>query len=86
MSCSRQFKCRLEFLTSSNLILTYSGGRMALIIKNQSRDPKSKTNLIVAPTALLDQWKLEIEMKTNCDLKCLIYHGLSSPSFLSSDT
>ncbi|KAG1775699.1 hypothetical protein EV702DRAFT_1234778 [Suillus placidus] len=34
-----------------------------------------KTNLIVAPLALLDQWKLEIEMKTTNNLQCLVYHG-----------
>jgi SNF2 family DNA or RNA helicase len=44
------------------------------MVKNQSDDPRCKTNLIIAPTALLDQWKLEIEMKSN-GLKCLIYHG-----------
>lgn len=49
--------------------------RIATLIKNRSEDPICKTNLIVAPTALLDQWKMEIEMKTNCGLKCLIYHG-----------
>jgi len=45
------------------------------MVKNQSDDPRCKTNLIIAPTALLDQWKLEIEMKTN-NMKCLIYHGI----------
>ncbi|KAF8970384.1 P-loop containing nucleoside triphosphate hydrolase protein [Flammula alnicola] len=29
------------------------------------------------PLALLNQWKLEIEDKTNCGFKCLIYHGPS---------
>ncbi|RDB16047.1 putative ATP-dependent helicase C23E6.02 [Hypsizygus marmoreus] len=52
---------------------------IATIIKNKSEDPICKTNLIIAPMALLDQWKLEIEMKTNCGLKCLIYHGSSKP-------
>ncbi|KAF8647982.1 hypothetical protein AX16_006412, partial [Volvariella volvacea WC 439] len=52
---------------------------IALMVKNFSNDPVCKTNLIIAPTALLDQWKLEIEMKTNCDLKCLVYHGSSKP-------
>jgi len=47
-----------------------------VLVKNQSADPMCKTNLIVAPTALLDQWKLEIEMKTNNGFKCLIYHGM----------
>lgn len=49
--------------------------RIAVLIKNRSEDPLCKTNLIVAPTALLDQWKLEIELKTNDELKCVIYHG-----------
>lgn len=45
------------------------------MVKNRSTNPSCKTTLIVAPLALLDQWKLEIEDKTNCDLSCLIYHG-----------
>jgi SNF2 family DNA or RNA helicase len=45
------------------------------MVSNVSEDPKCKTTLIIAPTALLDQWKLEIEMKTNNNFKCLIYHG-----------
>lgn len=52
---------------------------MALIMQNQSQDPTCKTTLVIAPMALLDQWKLEIEMKTNCDVQCLIYHGSSKP-------
>jgi SNF2 family DNA or RNA helicase len=46
------------------------------MVMNASDDPRCKTNLILAPTALLDQWKLEIEMKTNNGFKCLIYHGM----------
>lgn len=42
---------------------------------NKSDDPAVKTTLIVAPLALLDQWKLEIELKTNDSMKVLIYHG-----------
>ncbi|KAF8804469.1 hypothetical protein BYT27DRAFT_7243611 [Phlegmacium glaucopus] len=53
---------------------------MSLIVKNQSTDPLCKTTLILAPLALLDQWKMEIETKTNCGLKCLIYHGNSKTS------
>lgn len=45
------------------------------MIYHQSNDRAVKTNLIVAPVALLDQWKLEIELKTNSGLKVLIYHG-----------
>lgn len=52
---------------------------IALMVKNRSTDPSLKTNLIIAPAALLDQWKLEIELKTNNTLSCLIYHGSSKP-------
>jgi SNF2 family DNA or RNA helicase len=48
---------------------------MSVMVANPSDDPICKTNLIVAPLALLDQWKLEIEMKTTNNLKCLVYHG-----------
>ncbi|KAF9028186.1 hypothetical protein BDZ89DRAFT_1066328 [Hymenopellis radicata] len=46
-----------------------------VMLKNKSRDKTCKTNLILTPKALLGQWKLEIELKTNNGLKCLIYHG-----------
>lgn len=49
--------------------------RIACMVMNRSKDKARKTTLILAPTALLDQWKAEIESKTNCDLKVLIYHG-----------
>ncbi|KIJ63774.1 hypothetical protein HYDPIDRAFT_155277 [Hydnomerulius pinastri MD-312] len=52
---------------------------IALMVANASDDPICKTNLIVAPMALLDQWKLEIETKTTNGMKCLIYHGSSKP-------
>jgi len=45
------------------------------MMKNRPTDPACKTTLIVAPLALLDQWKAEIEDKTNCGVKCLVYHG-----------
>lgn len=45
------------------------------MVKNRSTDPLCKTNLVIAPAALLDQWKLEIELKTNNLLSCLIYMG-----------
>lgn len=50
---------------------------MGTKVMNRSDDPLVKTTLIVAPTALLDQWKLEIETKTNMDIQCHIYHGPS---------
>lgn len=73
--------------------------RIATMVKNQSTDPMCKTNLIIAPMALLsrpfliicilsmreliflrlDQWKMEIEVKTNNGFKCLIYHGNTKP-------
>ncbi len=49
--------------------------RIALLVKNTPTDAR-KTTLIIAPTALMDQWKLEIELKTDEGLKCLIYHGM----------
>lgn len=49
--------------------------RIALLVKNSPTDAR-KTTLIIAPTALMDQWKLEIELKTDEGLKCLIYHGM----------
>lgn len=52
---------------------------ISVVIANPSDDPGCKTNLIVAPLALLDQWKLEIEMKTTNNLKCLVYHGSNKP-------
>ncbi|KAG1772000.1 SNF2 family N-terminal domain-containing protein [Suillus placidus] len=52
---------------------------ISVVIANPSDDPRCKTNLIVAPLALLDQWKLEIEMKTANNLKCLVYHGSNKP-------
>ncbi|KAJ3821535.1 SNF2 family N-terminal domain-containing protein [Lentinula raphanica] len=52
---------------------------IALMMKNRSDDMFCKTTLIVAPTALLDQWRMEIEVKTNAGLKVLIYHGPSKP-------
>ncbi|KAG1729528.1 SNF2 family N-terminal domain-containing protein [Suillus paluster] len=52
---------------------------ISVVVANPSGDPRCKTNLIVAPLALLDQWKLEIEMKTTNNLKCLVYHGPNKP-------
>lgn len=48
---------------------------IAIMLKNRSRDDTCKTNLILTPKALLSQWKLEIELKTNNGLNCLVYHG-----------
>lgn len=49
---------------------------IAVMAKNQSQDPKEKTNLIVAPLALLQQWKEEIENRMERHyFKILIHHG-----------
>ncbi|WRT66925.1 uncharacterized protein IL334_003890 [Kwoniella shivajii] len=49
---------------------------IATIATHQSEDPKVKSTLIVAPLALLTQWKNEIESKTTPGfLRVLIYHG-----------
>ncbi|WVQ71425.1 hypothetical protein IAR50_000962 [Cryptococcus sp. DSM 104548] len=49
---------------------------IATIVGNPSKDPKQKTTLIVAPLALLGQWKVEIESKTTPGLlKVCIHHG-----------
>ncbi|KAK7471064.1 hypothetical protein VKT23_002480 [Stygiomarasmius scandens] len=56
---------------------------IAVMVKNRSQNPNRKTSLVLAPQALLDQWKMEIELKTNDGLKCLIYHGSSKPKQLA---
>ena len=70
---------RCQFGVSTNFgmsELTLSGDyRIATLVKNRSDDPMCKTNLIITPAALLDQWKMEVEIKTNCDLNVLVYHG-----------
>ncbi|KAK0496238.1 hypothetical protein EDD18DRAFT_1388276 [Armillaria luteobubalina] len=47
--------------------------------KNRSNNPLCKTNLIMAPLGLLDQWKLEIQLKSNDSLRCIVYHGSGRP-------
>lgn len=49
---------------------------IATMCKNMSEDPAEKTNLIIAPVALLEQWKDEIEDKCEKNqFKILVYHG-----------
>ncbi|WWC69653.1 uncharacterized protein I206_103596 [Kwoniella pini CBS 10737] len=49
---------------------------IATIASHQSEDPRVKSTLIIAPLALLQQWKNEIESKTTPGLlRVLIYHG-----------
>ncbi|TRM55791.1 SNF2 family N-terminal domain-containing protein [Schizophyllum amplum] len=52
---------------------------ISTMVFNRSKDKNCKTTLIVAPVALLSQWALEIEMKTNCGFECVIYHGNTKP-------
>ncbi|KAF8488076.1 SNF2 family N-terminal domain-containing protein [Gautieria morchelliformis] len=52
---------------------------ISTMVHHQSDDPAVKSTLICAPLALLDQWKLEIETKTDGGLSCLIYHGPNKP-------
>ncbi|KAF5390137.1 hypothetical protein D9757_003784 [Collybiopsis confluens] len=52
---------------------------IAMMMVNRPKDAKCKTTLILAPTSLLGQWQQELELKTNADLKCLIYHGSNKP-------
>ena len=43
------------------------------MLRNRGQDRKVRTTLVVAPLALLQQWKLEVETKST--LKAYIYHG-----------
>ncbi|WVQ98513.1 hypothetical protein IAU59_005639 [Kwoniella sp. CBS 9459] len=53
---------------------------IALLASNPSKDPKIKATLIIAPLALLTQWKSEIESKCTPNLlRVLIYHGQKRP-------
>lgn len=45
------------------------------MVANPSNDPGHKTTLIIAPLALLPQWKEEIENKCSIDYQILLYHG-----------
>ncbi|KAG8907736.1 hypothetical protein FRC01_007593, partial [Tulasnella sp. 417] len=52
---------------------------IATVCFNTPKPNRPKGTLIVAPVALLDQWKSEIESKTNRNFQILIYHGSSKP-------
>lgn len=59
---------------------------LALIATRPSNDPGRKTTLIVAPVALLRQWKREIEERINPrhKLTVLIYHGQTAKTMTFS--
>lgn len=46
---------------------------IATMVKHASTDRKIKTTLIVLPLPLIQQWKAEIESKS--DLTVYVYHG-----------
>ena len=50
----------------------------ATMVANPSQDMNCKTTLIVAPLALLEQWKLEIEQKTCGHLSVFVFHGAAN--------
>ncbi|KAJ7735953.1 SNF2 family N-terminal domain-containing protein [Mycena metata] len=53
---------------------------IAVMIKNQSQNPRCKTTLVVAPLATVGQWDAEIDKVTGPNgLKCLLYHGADKP-------
>ncbi|KAF1347719.1 SNF2 family N-terminal domain-containing protein [Delphinella strobiligena] len=53
---------------------------ISLLVTNKSEDPVNKTNLIIAPVALLRQWKEEIEQKVrpgSHKLSTFLHHSSS---------
>ena len=50
---------------------------ISLMAMNRSDDPKEKSTLILAPVALLEQWREEIESKTAHTMRVHVYHGNS---------
>jgi SNF2 family DNA or RNA helicase len=52
---------------------------LGLILANPSdrKKVKSKTTLIICPVALMQQWKNEIDSKSDGRLKVLLHHGPS---------
>lgn len=53
---------------------------IGVMCANPSDDPGCKSTLIVAPLALLEQWKQEIMWKTEEGfMRVLIYHGPNRP-------
>lgn len=53
---------------------------------NESRDPEEKTTLVVAPLALLEQWRSELEEKVDPGyLSILTYHGALHQTHVAAD-
>lgn len=59
---------------------------LALMVSNPSPDPERKTNLIVAPVALVHQWKREVNrlLKPNNQLSVFVFHGDKKVSSFSA--
>lgn len=57
----------------------------ATMVANPSTDPRCKTTLIVAPLALLEQWKLEIEQKTYGQLNVFVFHGANAKAMTKKE-
>ena len=59
---------------------------IATCLLNESRDPKEKTTLIVAPLALLAQWRAELEEKVEPGyVSILTYHGADRKKLRKKD-
>ncbi|GAA5916809.1 hypothetical protein JCM8208_004781 [Rhodotorula glutinis] len=59
---------------------------IATCLLNESRDPKEKTTLVVAPLALLAQWRAELEEKVEPGyLSILTYHGADRKKLRKKD-
>ncbi|CAD6573847.1 MAG: hypothetical protein CYPHOPRED_005227 [Cyphobasidiales sp. Tagirdzhanova-0007] len=80
----------VEWMIKQEKIKKYRGGILAdemglgktvqmisLMAMNRSDDPKEKSTLILAPVALLEQWREEIESKTAHTMRVHVYHGNS---------
>lgn len=48
---------------------------IALMVRNKPPEGRPLPTLIVAPSAVLDQWEREILSKTLPKLSCIIYHS-----------
>ncbi|GMM27508.1 translocase [Martiniozyma asiatica (nom. inval.)] len=54
---------------------------MSIMLANKSKNSNVKTNLIIGPVSLLQQWQQEMKLKIkdSINFKTLIYHGTKKP-------